>query len=289
MRQYILALAVASLLGPLTAYTTAEALSIDVTSGTGGSYLPNQSFNETRGVDVTVLTSSDLVVSSLTLNALNVGGDGMATVGARIYSSPSGVLLASNGTTVFANGAVTVPISTTLHAGQSYRVCFYCGPPGPHADNSATLFEPGSFPYTEGSGSLRINQAYESPTDSYPTNFNIFDPWIVIQATPTLSGVADRAPAQSLSLVYPAAPSPFVDRTTIRFDLAQAAPVEANVVTASGRMIRVLMRSAAEPAGQHALVWDGRDDQGRRAVAGIYFVRVRAGGRESVQQIPLLR
>lgn len=270
------------------AVVPAEAITIDVTSGTSGSYHPSQSYNESRGVDVTVLTATDLLVSSMTLNALNVGADGLADVGARIYTSPSGTLVASRDTTVFANGSVTLHLTATMAAGHSYRVCFFCGPLGENEDNSATLFQPNAFPYTDGTGSLRINQAYESPVDSYPTNLNIFAPWIVIQATPAISGVGGRSPGSGLCLVRPASPSPFRSSTSIRFDLGRGMPVEARVVTLTGRVVRGLLGPGWCSAGEHELKWDGRDDQGRRAPGGVYFVQVRAGTQVSVRRVQLL-
>ncbi len=267
---------------------TSRAITIDVTTGVGGSYLPLQSYNETRGVDVTVLTASDLEISSMTLDALNVGADGTAAVGARIYTSPSGTLIASRDTTVKANGPVTLPISATIAAGQAYRICFFCGPLGPHEDNSATMFEPSSFPYDDSTGSLRINQAYESPTDSYPTNVNIFDPWIVLLAAP-VAGVDSRAASPAGLAVAPASPNPFQANTVIRFELTRTTPAEAAVIDPAGRLIRHLLDRGAVAAGAYSIAWDGRDDGGRRVPSGAYFVRVVAEGAITTSRVELAR
>ena len=42
-------------------------------------------------------------------------------------------------------------------------------------------------------------------------------------------------------------------------------------------------------AGNGAVVWDGRDDEGRLVSPGIYFVRAEAGGRAVVARVVLLR
>jgi hypothetical protein len=61
------------------------------------------------------------------------------------------------------------------------------------------------------------------------------------------------------------------------------------VFDASGRVVRGLA-SGVFPAGIRTVTWDGRDDRGERAGAGVYFVRLAWGGqsRESAR-VTLLR
>src|SRR5271170_7220420 len=82
---------------------------INLTSGTGGSLtgVP-QSYNETRGVDVTVLSGTDLLVESMTL--VGFDGSGIATaavLGARIYDTSTQLLIASADVTTSSIGPVT--------------------------------------------------------------------------------------------------------------------------------------------------------------------------------------
>jgi hypothetical protein len=76
---------------------------------------------------------------------------------------------------------VTIPINATLVSGAEYRVGFFAATTNPAHQGKATLFTPGSFPYTETTGVLTINGAYQSPTDSYPANTNIFEPQVILQ------------------------------------------------------------------------------------------------------------
>src|SRR5262245_21277513 len=101
----------------------AAAGGIDLTSGTAGSFtgVP-QSFNETRGVDVTVLPGPAVTVAAMRLDALFGGGAISAFVGARIYDSTSQALLASGDVTITSGNSATVPISMILVPGSSYRV-----------------------------------------------------------------------------------------------------------------------------------------------------------------------
>lgn len=74
-----------------------------------------------------------------------------------------------------------------------------------------------------------------------------------------------------------AAPNPFRDSTSLRFTLARASRVRVDVHDVGGRLVRALGPRLLD-AGPHAIAWDGRDDAGREAGAGLYFVRVEGGG-----------
>ncbi len=45
---------------------------------------------------------------------------------------------------------------------------------------------------------------------------------------------------------------------------------------ARGRLVRDFGRRAYA-AGEHAVTWDGRDDAGRAAASGVYYVRLTGG------------
>jgi len=50
-----------------------------------------------------------------------------------------------------------------------------------------------------------------------------------------------------------------------------------------------MLRTLPLPLGSEGVVrWDGRDDDGRHVRAGIYFVRLRGGGKEAIGRIVLL-
>jgi len=70
-----------------------------------------------------------------------------------------------------------------------------------------------------------------------------------------------------------AAPNPFFGGSTIAFAIPAAGVVELSVHDVNGRQVRLLHQGVAT-AGRHSLEWDGRDSAGRRAPAGVYFVRL---------------
>lgn len=73
----------------------------------------------------------------------------------------------------------------------------------------------------------------------------------------------------------------------VRLALPETGFVRAELYDVTGRRVRVLA-DATLPAGTRDLVWDGRTDQGVRANAGVYFVRVQAGARSGITRLVLL-
>jgi hypothetical protein len=155
---------------------------VDLTSGSTGSFSPGQSFNETRAVDVTVLSGQDVAISSMTLAGLRICGITTPSpiLGARIYDDLGNLLAAANvpPTVSCDYFSISIPISATLTSGKSYRIGFYVyvGSGG-----SGTFWLP-AFPYVESKGWLQINSAWESPADAYPTNTNQAVPQITLDA-----------------------------------------------------------------------------------------------------------
>jgi len=88
--------------------------------------------------------------------------------------------------------------------------------------------------------------------------------------------------------LLPGAPNPFRDRLWIGFDIARPGRAELALYDASGRRLRTLFDGWLPPM-RRALVWDGRDDQGRPLPSGAYFLRLNAPGREETQRLIRIR
>ena len=84
------------------------------------------------------------------------------------------------------------------------------------------------------------------------------------------------------------APNPFNPTTTVCFSLAGEADVELLVHDVAGRHVQTLA-SGRFPAGQHAVVWDGLDADGREAASGIYFYGLRVGDSHERRKMVLLK
>jgi len=73
-------------------------------------------------------------------------------------------------------------------------------------------------------------------------------------------------------LLRSAQPNPFAGTTTMSHGLPEASPVKLAVYDVSGRLVRVLA-TRMQPAGEHPVLWDGRDEAGSRVATGLYLYR----------------
>lgn len=91
--------------------------------------------------------------------------------------------------------------------------------------------------------------------------------------------------AQGLRQNYP---NPFNPSTAISFTVATRGPVELSVFDLLGRRVRILTEGP-RPAGQHTVVWDGTDEKGRAAGAGMYVYRLRSTGFVQTRKMVLVK
>jgi uncharacterized repeat protein (TIGR02543 family) len=71
-------------------------------------------------------------------------------------------------------------------------------------------------------------------------------------------------------------PNPFNASTVIEFGIPAPGRVELRVFDTRGRLVRTLADGSFEE-GYYTRVWDGRDGNGKRAAAGLYVIRMKAG------------
>jgi len=96
----------------------------------------------------------------------------------------------------------------------------------------------------------------------------------------------DGEPMQPLEVR--AWPNPFNPSTTLGFSLSAPARAVVDVYNVQGRRVRRLLNEEL-PAGDHRVNWDGRDGEGRAVATGVYFCRLRAGGRDAATKMLLLK
>mgnify|MGYP001137501937 FL=1 len=87
--------------------------------------------------------------------------------------------------------------------------------------------------------------------------------------------------------LYQSTPNPFSHSARIRFDLPRPEKVTLTVIGVDGRRVATLMNRLLSE-GEHVAVWDGRDDDGSRAAAGVYYYRLQAGAFERTMKLILL-
>ena len=83
-------------------------------------------------------------------------------------------------------------------------------------------------------------------------------------------------------------PNPFNPGTTVRYRLAADGPARLRILSVDGRLVSSLV-DERQAAGWHAAAWDGRDDAGRAAAAGVYFCVLDAGGATVTRRLTLVK
>lgn len=85
----------------------------------------------------------------------------------------------------------------------------------------------------------------------------------------------------------PFTPSIASQSVRVRFFLPNAAALHAEIFDVMGRRIANLAWGEFS-GGEHVLIWNGQDEHGRKARAGIYFIRLSADERTALKKILLL-
>lgn len=84
-----------------------------------------------------------------------------------------------------------------------------------------------------------------------------------------------------------AVPNPFNPKTTIRFALDEDALGRLEIFGVDGRRVATLHEGSLAK-GEHAFVWEGRDEAGRPVATGVYWARLAVDGRPNAEQRLLL-
>lgn len=159
------------------------AVDSNLISGATGTPMGGQSYNETRALDVTVLSPRDLYVERMVLDGYRLGGTGSAVVGARIYDSSMNTLVSTSRDVNLSGPSIgvpiSIPVSATLVSGRRYRLGFYVLG-NPQSSSSGDFFKPDFFPYTENAGLFRINSTHSVGADAFPRDTNNLAPRVTI-------------------------------------------------------------------------------------------------------------
>lgn len=219
-----------------------------------------------------------IVVNNLAGPAAPLGGTSSTiTIPAVMISQADGNLLKAE----LANGLyVSLGASTTRRAGMdnSGRPLVYT--PNPlQSGSSVSHFDVSASP------NLLMEPAVNSDLshNSVDLTLALFRDlgWFIGTATPVPGASSRFALKQN-------APNPFNPSTTISFTLPEAGDVRLRVFDVRGRHVRGLVADNLA-AGDHSVVWDGRNDGGTPVSSGIYFYKLTAGTFEGLQRMVLLK
>jgi hypothetical protein len=83
-------------------------------------------------------------------------------------------------------------------------------------------------------------------------------------------------------------PNPFNPQTAVFFNTDKAGSVRVSVYDIRGRRMAELTNQTY-PAGDHSVVWQGRDSSGKSAPSGQYFFRIEIAGEVMIKKALLLK
>lgn len=111
-------------------------------------------------------------------------------------------------------------------------------------------------------------------------NFSTYGPdaegYVYLGITCELAGVEEeRVETKHIFELGPIIPNPFLQQTQICYSIAEQGKVSLKVYDYTGRKVAKLTDTEQEP-GTYSVKWDGKDENGKKVRAGIYFVRLEA-------------
>jgi hypothetical protein len=107
-------------------------------------------------------------------------------------------------------------------------------------------------------------------------------------AAATATAAATEEFDGSALLLSTGRPNPARGGATLAYALPRAGAATLRVFDLAGRLVRTLV-AGDRPAGPGAAVWDGRDEGGREAPAGVYFCRLEGAGGSVTRKLLLVR
>ncbi|MCL2065035.1 MAG: T9SS type A sorting domain-containing protein [Candidatus Cloacimonetes bacterium] len=83
-------------------------------------------------------------------------------------------------------------------------------------------------------------------------------------------------------------PNPFNPETTISFSVAVESNVSVDIYNIRGQKVRTLVNSNFS-AGNHSVVWNGKDENGRKVGSGIYFYQMQTNDYVTTRKMVLMK
>jgi hypothetical protein len=138
--------------------------------------------------------------------------------------------------------------------------------------------DPTSLPFGPQCANVVFTSNDGADSDTVHVDLLIYDP--------SVTGVETIAAPLRFDLDHPR-PNPMSHDSRTTLALPRETTVEVAIFDLAGHRVKSLAQGT-KPAGYHVLSWDGRDEQGRRASPGVYFVRAVAGSETRSRKLILL-
>jgi len=83
-------------------------------------------------------------------------------------------------------------------------------------------------------------------------------------------------------------PNPFNSSTAIIFNLGKSGKVQIIIYNAGGQIVKQLC-SRIYSKGSHQIIWHGMNNDGLPVVSGIYYAQIKAGSKQQIKKLILIR
>jgi hypothetical protein len=143
------------------------------------------------------------------------------------------------------------------------------------------------FPVTAGNHSFKWryikDQAVTSGSDCTWIDYIIFPPLNPEVSADNISVIP------SITKLHGNYPNPFNPETTISFSVAQASSfVTLDIFNIKGQKVKQLVSNQLS-AGEHSVVWNGKDEKGKNVSSGVYFYQLNTGNYEKTKKMILIK
>ncbi|MCF7859718.1 MAG: T9SS type A sorting domain-containing protein, partial [Candidatus Cloacimonetes bacterium] len=160
--------------------------------------------------------------------------------------------------------------------------------------NDTTSFDPGDIEFELSYGSRSLN----TKITDFKIKHDIMDEWKSKEKYVThgsqnyylisLTDSENNTPVVNRTTLSQNYPNPFNPTTTINYSIAAEGNVELAVYNIKGQKVKTLV-CKREEAGQHQIVWDGKDNTNKTVSSGIYFYRLASGKKTLNKKMLLLK
>lgn len=99
----------------------------------------------------------------------------------------------------------------------------------------------------------------------------------------------DDPVAPALDLKLTCYPNPFRGSTNIKIEQTDNSPTTITVYNLRGQLIRTVVNSQKLSLGEHLFTWDGKNDNGQLAAAGIYLFKMKSGSYSATRKMILMK
>jgi len=101
-------------------------------------------------------------------------------------------------------------------------------------------------------------------------------------------GIDDNIIVHTKDYLHQNYPNPFNPTTTINYQLPENSMVELAVYNLKGQKVKTLVKENLE-SGNHTVIWNGKDDNGKSVSSGIYFYKMKAGNFVETKKMILMK